>query len=326
MLNRARLARGVVITFLLVHPRASSADPPTLSEPHSTLQQGSQCLGVNPAQLRVDGARVKLQDCVDRPDQLWSFEAERIVNVASQRCLDVHEPDVGGNGARVQVSKCQGGANQRWGFDRGKLVVRADARCLEARADDAEVQTWDCRRGARQQWERYSVAPGARARDIEAGPIWNQADAEQKCPEVCKATKWTGAWRTTEPGRMSVCNCEIDGQRSEPRSHGGHAPATARQAMSDARFDALLAAMNEAAFSHDRLSVLESASRDNYFVVAQLQRILEGMSFPDDKLHAVEIVAPRILDRENSFTLSSAFGFGFDSYKEQVREIFERIE
>jgi hypothetical protein len=43
---------------------------------------------------------------------------------------------------------------------------------------------------------------------VEAGPIWSQSDAERKCPEVAKANGgvWTGQWRTTVPGQMSVCD------------------------------------------------------------------------------------------------------------------------
>ena len=51
--------------------------------------------------------------------------------------------------------------------------------------------------------------------DLEAGPIWNQAHAESRCPEVVEEwngenggeARWTGQWRTTIPGEMSVCGC-----------------------------------------------------------------------------------------------------------------------
>lgn len=45
----------------------------------------------------------------------------------------------------------------------------------------------------------------------EAGPIWNQADAQRKCPEVAKANggAWNGQWRTTVPGKMSVCEVRL---------------------------------------------------------------------------------------------------------------------
>lgn len=44
-------------------------------------------------------------------------------------------------------------------------------------------------------------------RDVEAGPIWNQMDADRKCPKVARDAggTWTGQWHTTIPGQMSVC-------------------------------------------------------------------------------------------------------------------------
>lgn len=46
---------------------------------------------------------------------------------------------------------------------------------------------------------------------IEAGPIWSQMDAEKKCPAVAKSNggSWNGQWRTTVPGRMSVCEIRL---------------------------------------------------------------------------------------------------------------------
>ncbi|NEO16252.1 MULTISPECIES: mannan-binding lectin [Moorena] len=56
----------------------------------------------------------------------------------------------------------------------------------------------------------FSLAANAFAYDLEAGPIWNQGDAEAKCPAVCEksGTKWNGNWVTTVPGEMSVCGCD----------------------------------------------------------------------------------------------------------------------
>lgn len=47
------------------------------------------------------------------------------------------------------------------------------------------------------------------AQDVPAGPIWNQADANTKCPGVCQKDNmsWNGQWTTTVPGQMSVCGC-----------------------------------------------------------------------------------------------------------------------
>lgn len=54
--------------------------------------------------------------------------------------------------------------------------------------------------------------------DLEAGPIWDNAHATQRCPEVLAewlaerpgtAAEWTGQWVTTIPGEMSVCGIKI---------------------------------------------------------------------------------------------------------------------
>lgn len=66
-----------------------------------------------------------------------------------------------------------------------------------------------------------SAMPGIRANDgwgsfnrerfiveeREAGPIWNQADANGKCAALARRenAEWTGQWRTTQLGVMSVC-------------------------------------------------------------------------------------------------------------------------
>ncbi len=51
--------------------------------------------------------------------------------------------------------------------------------------------------------------------DLEAGPIWDNDHAKQRCPEVLAAllkanpgcqAEWTGHWSTTVWGKMSVCN------------------------------------------------------------------------------------------------------------------------
>ena len=45
--------------------------------------------------------------------------------------------------------------------------------------------------------------------DAKAGPIWNNPDAQTKCPKVCTqyTAQWNGQWTTTIPGLMSVCGC-----------------------------------------------------------------------------------------------------------------------
>ena len=46
-------------------------------------------------------------------------------------------------------------------------------------------------------------------RDVNAGPIWSQYDAQNKCPSTCNSVKgqWDGQWKTVEFGTNSVCEC-----------------------------------------------------------------------------------------------------------------------
>lgn len=47
-----------------------------------------------------------------------------------------------------------------------------------------------------------------KATDVQAGPIWSNSDAQQKCAQTCKSKGgWNGNWTTTVPGEMSVCGC-----------------------------------------------------------------------------------------------------------------------
>ncbi|PSB55186.1 mannan-binding lectin [Chamaesiphon polymorphus] len=50
-------------------------------------------------------------------------------------------------------------------------------------------------------------AAQASTKDIKAGPIWNNEDAQVKCPVAAAAVggEWNGQWRTTIWGKESVC-------------------------------------------------------------------------------------------------------------------------
>jgi len=52
------------------------------------------------------------------------------------------------------------------------------------------------------------AAPASNVREIFAGPIWDQAQANQKCQLVAANNKgvWTGKWRKTGPNHNSLCS------------------------------------------------------------------------------------------------------------------------
>lgn len=53
--------------------------------------------------------------------------------------------------------------------------------------------------------------------DIQAGPIFSNDDAQQKCPTTCKDHGgWSGQWTTTSFGVMSVCGCNCGASNKQP--------------------------------------------------------------------------------------------------------------
>ena len=46
--------------------------------------------------------------------------------------------------------------------------------------------------------------------NVNAGPLQNWKRARTACPEICAQweAEWTGSWKTTIPGQMSVCKCK----------------------------------------------------------------------------------------------------------------------
>jgi hypothetical protein len=104
---------------------------------------------------------------------------------------------------------------------------------------------------------------------------------------------------------------------------GPPAPARLRTATPDpmARedFEEAFAALEARGFAGERLDVLSELCRHNWFVVEQARRLIESFSFGKDRLQALELLAPRIVDRQNDFRLFEAFTF--ESDKAQARRI-----
>jgi hypothetical protein len=63
--------------------------------------------------------------------------------------------------------------------------------------------------------------------EIPAGPIWNDADANGKCPNVCGQHNltWTGDWRTVQEGSQSVCSCAAGAYGPSAGGTGGSCSA-----------------------------------------------------------------------------------------------------
>jgi len=84
----------------------------------------------------------------------------------------------------------------------------------------------------------------------------------------------------------------------------------------------VIAAIKSESFSSNQLRVLADASQGSCYFVAQVEQIIPLFSFEADQLKALQIMAPRIVDRQNNFRIYGLFTF--DSGKQQARHILSR--
>jgi hypothetical protein len=105
----------------------------------------------------------------------------------------------------------------------GPIWSQADAqnKCPAAAAANGGVWTGQWKTtvpGQMSVCEIRRVSPGGGyVKNFNAGPIWSQADAQNKCPAVAAANGgvWTGQWKTTVPGQMSVCEVRVARSRAK---------------------------------------------------------------------------------------------------------------
>jgi hypothetical protein len=92
--------------------------------------------------------------------------------------------------------------------------------------------------------------------------------------------------------------------------------------MDEPAFRRFVDAVKNEGFADDQIRVIESASSRNYFRVTQLRVVIDLLPFSANKLRALELVAPRLVDPENTMSLYEAFPFSAD--KDQARQILSR--
>lgn len=96
--------------------------------------------------------------------------------------------------------------------------------------------------------------------------------------------------------------------------------AAGPQPISESGLVALIAAVEDATFGSDQVSVLQTAAARNHFTCAQVVRLLEPLSHSSDKVEAVTALRGAIVDPQNAHVLEQAFTFSSD--KEEVRALF----
>lgn len=79
--------------------------------------------------------------------------------------------------------------------------------------------------------------------------------------------------------------------------------------MAGSSFKALVALVDAESFETGKMSLVKTASAQNYFTVAQVGRILDEFDFESTRLQALEALRSRILDPENGFLVAKHFTF-----------------
>lgn len=88
--------------------------------------------------------------------------------------------------------------------------------------------------------------------------------------------------------------------------------------MDPGSFNALRQQMDDAAFSDDKLSLLTTAVTHNLLSCNQLVQLLDTLPMSSDKVKAVGIAQPSVIDPQNAHLLNGAFSFSSDAQKAQA--------
>ncbi len=97
-----------------------------------------------------------------------------------------------------------------------------------------------------------------------------------------------------------------------------------RKVISEEGLNRLISAINRESFSDDKLQVLQTWAPRYYFLSSQAARIVPLFSFEDNRLKAIKILYPRLLDKENAEELIKYLQFS--SSREEIREWIREYE
>lgn len=89
--------------------------------------------------------------------------------------------------------------------------------------------------------------------------------------------------------------------------------------MSDDAFSILYNKVRNASFDNDKKNLIEVASLGCYYLCAQCAQILKIFSFDNEKMNVLKLMAPRIVDPQNAYTISQQFTF--DDAKRQAARL-----
>ena len=93
--------------------------------------------------------------------------------------------------------------------------------------------------------------------------------------------------------------------------------------LDDASFNILYNKVKKASFDDNKFDLIEVASLGCYYSCAQVVRIMKIFPFDDEQLKALKMMAPHIVDFQNTGLIYKVFSF--DSEKDKAEEIIRNI-
>jgi hypothetical protein len=85
--------------------------------------------------------------------------------------------------------------------------------------------------------------------------------------------------------------------------------------MRDKDFSMMYKIVKKASFNDNRIDIIRVAAIGSYFSSKQCAELLSLISFNDDKLKALEVMAPRIVDDKDLDRILKQFSFNRDKDK-----------
>lgn len=101
----------------------------------------------------------------------------------------------------------------------------------------------------------------------------------------------------------------------EMRDRREHRNPERVRAMRDKDFSMMYKIVKKASFNDNRIDIIRVAAIGSYFNSKQCAELLSLISFNDDKLKALEVMAPRIMDDKDVDRILKQFSFNRDKDK-----------
>ena len=94
------------------------------------------------------------------------------------------------------------------------------------------------------------------------------------------------------------------------------------RAMRDKDFKMMVSIVKKVSFNDKKIDVIRVACIGSYFGSEQCAQLLSLLSFDDDKLEALEVIVPRLVDMKNADDIIKKFSFS--SNKDKAVSILQR--